>query len=140
MEGLWSRGELREIGRDECLALIEGKSVGRIGYCSLRGAVVLPVNHAVIGGEIVVRIEPSGETARYLRDNAPGADLSFEVDDFDDDTLSGWSVLVTGTARAVDSESLLELTDRPVPWPAGGFWEYVRIHPHRITGRRLSPT
>jgi nitroimidazol reductase NimA-like FMN-containing flavoprotein (pyridoxamine 5'-phosphate oxidase superfamily) len=140
MNDLWTRGQLKEIGRDECFELLESTSVGRIGYCTIRGAVILPVNHAVIGCEIVVRLEPSGQTARYLRDNAPGPDLSFEVDQFDDDTRSGWSVLVTGTARAVDAEGLLRVTDRPVPWPSGGFWEYVRIHPNRVTGRRLVPS
>lgn len=137
MNELWYRGELKEIGRDECFELIASKSVGRIGYCSLRGAIILPVNHALIGGEIVVRLAPSGQTARHLLDNGPGADLSFEVDEADEHTQTGWSVLVTGSARAVGPEGLLNLTDRPVPWPAGGFWEYVRIHPHRVTGRRL---
>src|SRR5690349_20535914 len=107
MKDLWFRGELKEIGRDECLELLETKSVGRIGFCTKSGAVVLPVNHAVIGGEIVVRIAPSGQTARYLRDHAPEPDLTFEVDDVDDDTESGWSVLVTGTARVGSPESLM---------------------------------
>ena len=139
MKELWFRGELKEVGPAECFELIESKSVGRIGYCSAGGAVMLPVNHALVGGEIVVRIAPSGQTARYLRDNGPKADLSFEVDEADDYTESGWSVLVTGTARVVQEESVLSVTDPPVPWPAGGYWEYVRIQPNRVTGRRLVP-
>lgn len=139
MDKLWFRGQLQEIGRDECLELLESKSVGRIGFSTLRGAVVLPVNHAVIGGEIVIRVMPSGQTSRYLRDNGPGAELTFEVDDFDERSQGGWSVLVTGTTRVGDPESLVSETDRPVPWPAGSYWEYVRIHPGRVTGRRLTP-
>ena len=131
---------MKEIGRTECLELLGSTSVGRIAYCTPRGAVVLPINHAFIGGEIVVRVAASGQTARYLHDNAPGAGLTYEVDDYDDDDQTGWSVLVTGTARAVDAENVLDLTDRPVPWPAGGFWEYVRIRPDRVTGRRLVPS
>ena len=100
---------------------------------------ILPVNHAVIGGEIVVRLSSGGQTSRYLRDNAPEPGLTYQVDEFDDYTESGWSVLVTGTARATAPESLASLTDRPVPWPAGDYWEYVRIQPTRITGRRLVP-
>ncbi|GAB7006619.1 pyridoxamine 5'-phosphate oxidase family protein [Nocardioides sp. AN3] len=139
MKELWFRGQLREIAREECFQLLESTSVGRIGYCTIRGAVVLPVNHAVIGGEIVVRLSPSGQTARYLRDNGPDADLTFEVDDYDEYTESGWSVLVNGTARAAEADTLVSETDRPVPWPAGSYWDYVRIHPTRVTGRRLVP-
>lgn len=139
MKELWFRGELKEIGRGECFELLESRSVGRIGYCATGGAVILPVNHAVIGGEIVVRLSSGGQTSRYLRDNAPEPGLTYQVDEFDDYTESGWSVLVTGTARATAPESLASLTDRPVPWPAGDYWEYVRIQPTRITGRRLVP-
>src|SRR6478735_72357 len=130
MNELWFRGQLKEIGRAECL---ESTSVGRIAFCSIRGPVVLPVNHAMIGGETVVRVTPAGQTSRYLRDYGPGADLTFEVDDFDETTKCGWSVLVTGSARAGEPESMLGATDRPVPWPAGSYWEYVRIHPNRVT-------
>lgn len=140
MQELWFRGQLQEIGRDECFELLESTSVGRIGYCTTGGAVVLPVNHAVIGGDIVVRLNPSGQTARYLRDNAPDADVTFEVDHIDEHTQSGWSVLVSGTTLSIDAESLADMTDRPIPWPAGGFWDYVRIRPRRVTGRRLAPS
>ena len=137
MTELWFRGQLQEMRRDECLQLVGSKPVGRIGYCSARGAIILPVNHAVIAGDIVVRVDPSGETARYLHEHGHGAPLSYQVDELDDRSQAGWSVLVTGTARAADPEALFSLTDRPVPWPAGGYWEYVRIHPDRVTGRRL---
>ena len=140
MDELWFRSELKEIGRSECLELLERISVGRVGYSASEGTVVLPVNHAIIGGEIVVRIVPYGQTARYLHDNAPGASLSYEVDEYDEETQTGWSVLVMGTARAVDPENLPNMTDPPVPWPAGGFWNYVRIRPDRVTGRRLVPS
>ena len=139
MAELWFRGQLREIARQECFELLASTSVGRIGYCSIRGAVVLPVNHAVIGEEIVVRISPSGQTARYLSDNGPDAGLTFEVDEADDYTESGWSVLVNGTARVADPETVIGVGERPVPWPAGDSWLYVRIHPDHVTGRRLVP-
>lgn len=140
MDELGTRGQLREIGRDECLELVASKAVGHIGYCSIRGAVILPVNHAVIGGEIVVRIAPSGQTARFLSDNGPGVDMTFQADDFDERSETGWSVLVTGTVQSVEQESLDQVNDRPVPWVAGGIWDYVRIHPNRVTGRRLVST
>lgn len=137
MEELWFRGELKEIGREESWDLLASRSVGRIGYATDRGAVVLPVNHAVIGDAIVVRIAPSGQTARYLQENSPAAELSYEVDDFDEVTQSGWSVLVMGSAKAGPPEALFSSADRPIPWPAGDFWEYIRIQPGRVTGRRL---
>src|SRR4051812_50089697 len=56
MDELWFRSELKEIGRSECLELLERISVGRVGYSSSEGTVVLPVNHAIIGGGVVCSV------------------------------------------------------------------------------------
>ena len=122
------------------MALVASTSVGRIAYCTERGAAVLPVNHTVIAGVIVVRITPSGSTAAYLRDHGPEADVTYEVDALDETAGSGWSVVVRGRAQTAPPELLLTAADPPVPWPAGNYWAYVRIHPLRVTGRRLAST
>jgi nitroimidazol reductase NimA-like FMN-containing flavoprotein (pyridoxamine 5'-phosphate oxidase superfamily) len=139
MSELEFRGQLEEIERSECLALIATKQVGRLAFCTDRGAMVVPVNHAFIAGELVIRVSPSGETATYLHDHGQQADVTYEVDDLDEAMESGWSVVVTGTAHATPPEMLTSPEDRPVPWPAGSYWQYVRIRPLRVTGRRLAP-
>ena len=139
MRELWFRGHLEELRTTECVELLARTSVGRVAYCTENGPTVLPVNHALIADELVVRIAPSGETAEYLHNHQPRAAVSYQVDEFDDYTQSGWSVLVRGTARVTGTDDLIMRQDEPVPWPAGSYWLYVRIRPDRITGRRLLP-
>jgi uncharacterized protein len=137
MSELEFRGQLEKMDRKECLALIATKSVGRLAFTVGRWAEVVPVNHVLVAGEIVVRVTPSGQTARYLHENGPDPAVTYEVDSIDEATESGWSVVIRGTARATPPEILLTEKDPPVPWPSGSYWDYVRIHPVGVTGRRL---
>ncbi|HVH93565.1 MAG: pyridoxamine 5'-phosphate oxidase family protein [Nocardioidaceae bacterium] len=73
--------------------------------------------------------------ARNLRSGR----ASFELDDFDHYTESGWSVLVRGDADHVEPANFSDVDGRPVAWAEGQRTFHVRITPHDITGRRLLP-
>jgi len=91
------------------------------------------VNFVLDGDQVMFRISPHSQMARHLR-NGPA---SFEVDEIDDYTQSGWSVLVRGHAEFVDYDELPDADHRPEPWAEGHRTFHVRLIPHQITGRRL---
>ena len=130
----WFQGRLMELAEDECLELLTVKQVGRLGYVDEDGPVVVPVNYAVHDGTVSFRTSPHTSLGQHAR-NAP---VAFEVDEIDDFTQSGWSVLVRGTAEYIDPDDLPAAADhRPTPWPQGVRTLHVRIRPQSITGRRL---
>lgn len=132
----WAAGHLRELDLAECLELVGTKSVGRIAFCSAEGPVVLPVNYLVHGDAVVFRTSPHNSLARQVN----GTRAAFEVDEVDEFTQSGWSVLIRGTAELVDDVTSLPEEARPVPWAEGTRSLYVRIPTQTVTGRRLYPT
>jgi nitroimidazol reductase NimA-like FMN-containing flavoprotein (pyridoxamine 5'-phosphate oxidase superfamily) len=120
---------------DECLGLLEPGGVGRVGFASEDGIIMLPVNFAVTGQAIVFRTAP--DTLLAVHVNAP---MSFEVDHADETLREGWSVLVTGHAHEVCEErevSHLERATTLEPWASGARDVWVRILPARISGRRI---
>ncbi len=130
----WFPGRLHELAPDECLELLATRSVGRVAYCDADGPVMLPVNYVVSGTGVMFRTSPHTPLAQHL---ASGA-ASFEVDEIDDFTQSGWSVLVRGTASYVEADELPGSEDaRPAPWVGGVRTLHVRIAARSITGRRL---
>jgi uncharacterized protein len=131
----WFPGHLREVSREDCLALLGSKVVGRVAFCDDDGPTVLPVNYVVHDDTVLFRTGPAATIGRYL-----GGLAAFEVDDPDDYTESGWSVLVRGHVEPVEPEDLPADPDaRPAPWPEGVRSLYLRIVPREITGRRVFP-
>ncbi len=121
----------------ECLERLEPGGVGRVGFASTEGIVILPVNFAVSGKAVIFRTAPDTLLALYADGH-----LSFEVDDFDEELREGWSVLVQGHGQHVTDErevKHLEDATRLHPWAAGARDVYVRIAPIRISGRRILP-
>jgi nitroimidazol reductase NimA-like FMN-containing flavoprotein (pyridoxamine 5'-phosphate oxidase superfamily) len=120
----------------ECLELLEPGGVGRVGFTSANGGVIIvPVNFAVAGNAIVFRTAP--DTLLAVHAIAP---VSFEADQVDEERREGWSVLVQGHAHQVTSErevTQLEHQTGLEPWAGGARDVYVRIAPAHISGRRI---
>ena len=131
----WFPSHLTELDTAECLELLAAHTVGRIAYCDELGPVVLPVNYALDQGTVLIQISPHSVLARHLR----AVSASFQLDDFDDYTQTGWSVLVRGHADYVDPDDLPARDDRPQTWAEGQRTLHVRITPNDISGRRLLP-
>ena len=130
---LWFASHVKEISREECLELLASRPVGRIAYCDEAGPVALPVNYILDGQHVLFRISPHSEMAKHLR-NGPA---SFQVDEIDEYTQSGWSVLLRGHAEFIEYDELPDEGSRPEPWAEGHRTFHVRLIPSRITGRRL---
>jgi nitroimidazol reductase NimA-like FMN-containing flavoprotein (pyridoxamine 5'-phosphate oxidase superfamily) len=119
----------------QCRGYLGTSGVGRLVFSEPRGPVAVPVNYAILDGDIVVRT--SGSTS--LAAHAGQSHVSFEVDHLDEALAEGWSVLVTGQAHLVTSPAELE-TVRSLgiePWAGGERNTYIRIAITEMSGRRI---
>jgi uncharacterized protein len=126
---------LETLSFDECLVLLRSVPVGRIGFAADGEVMVLPVNHALDGQDIVFRSAPGSKLTAAEEQEL----VTFEADDYDPRTRTGWSVLVTGQATVVYDEAEAERLGRLglEPWVTAvehPFW--IRIRPTSVTGRR----
>jgi nitroimidazol reductase NimA-like FMN-containing flavoprotein (pyridoxamine 5'-phosphate oxidase superfamily) len=118
-----------------CLRLLASVPVGRVGFVADGEVQVLPVNHVLDGQDVVFRTT-HGSKLSAAEGEKP---ITFEVDDYDERTHSGWSVVVTGRSEPVDEDAEVDRLDRaaPRPWVSTverPFW--IRIRPTSVTGRR----
>ena len=125
-----------EVAPDECLDLLAAGSVGRIGFVDDDGPVVLPVNYFLHEGTILFRTAPHNSLGRHLENAA----AVFEVDEFDDYTESGWSVVVRGRTRFLATDDLPRSMELVEPWPQGARSVVVQLVPRDLSGRRLLAT
>jgi nitroimidazol reductase NimA-like FMN-containing flavoprotein (pyridoxamine 5'-phosphate oxidase superfamily) len=127
---------LNRIQRDECLRLLASDEIGRLAIVAGNTAVVLPVNYALDGKTVVFRTDPGTKL-----DHGPRARASFEVDSFDRDRRTGWSVVATGRLEEVtpcDAATYERVRRLAVdPWAGGDKAHWMRLVPDRVTGRRI---
>ena len=118
----------------ECRALLANHTVGRVAFTERALPAIRPVNYTLQGMHIVLRTRADGLAARL-----DGQVVAFEIDEVDLETQSGWSVVVTGTARVVrDFSELLRLDATASPtWVGGDHDTAVWITPGQISGRRI---
>ena len=134
---IWkSMADARELSSSECEALLRAGVAGRVALSTPTGPHILPVNYAVVDGSIVIRTSPYSLLGTYGR----GAQLCFEVDQFDYELKRGWSVVVRGRGTFVDDQDELAEIARhwePRPWATGQRNLVVRIPWTELTGRQL---
>lgn len=127
--------ELIDISREECLALLADSSVGRVAFCGPSGPQLYLVSFVLDGEDLVFRTAAYSTLGRDVR----GQRVAFEVDRLDTDQRSGWSVVVTGRAEAIDDPdeiARVRHSGDPQPWAEGTRRLYVRVTPRQVTGRR----
>jgi uncharacterized protein len=122
-----------------CLRLLASVSVGRVGFFADGEIVILPVNHVVDGQDLVFR------TARGSKlSAAEGRNLvTFEADEYDEQTRSGWSVVVTGRAEVIYEDAEIQRLSQLGlhPWVTAvqrPFW--IRIRASAVSGRATPET
>ena len=94
-----SSPELVELDPEECYRLLSTHEIGRLGVNAEHHPLIFPVNYAVEHGVIGIRAHPGTKLTA-----AGHANVTFEVDDIDRRSRSGWSVLVRGLAEEVTSD------------------------------------
>ena len=132
---------IEELDEAESLRLIAGGGIGRIGYASRFGPVVLPVNYQWHDETIVFRTARNSALDEDLQTGIAGGDyiVAFEIDELDMAGRQGWSVLIQGPAHHVESASdRASAVEAGVqPWASGQRELFVRVIPHRVIGRRI---
>jgi CBS domain-containing protein len=127
---------LRVLGLEECLSRLRTTPLGRLAFVSDGDPVVLPVNHAVDGNDVVFRTAAGSKLFAAER----ATSVAYEVDGYDVGRRYGWSVLVRGVAEAVYEDEVIDrletlgmdswadAVERPV---------WVRVRSEEITGREI---
>jgi nitroimidazol reductase NimA-like FMN-containing flavoprotein (pyridoxamine 5'-phosphate oxidase superfamily) len=122
---------LADLSTDECWQLAASRPVGRLAWSGPHGPTVIPVNFSVDGQHVLVRTKAYSEAARECEDTM----VAFQVDSIDEDTRSGWSVLLRG--RAHFEYQSVSTDDDPEPWVSGPRSLRLRIEVSEVTGRRI---
>ena len=126
---------LTELSEEACWQRLRAERVGRLVVAVGSQPDIFPVNYVVEDGEIIVRTAEGTKLAAAIM----GDRVAFEIDEFDADHHTGWSVVVHGSAREADK--LLDVMhDEEIdtsPWADGAKLRVIHITPDHITGRSI---
>lgn len=131
------RDRLVELTREECLIRLGRGGVGRVAVSVGALPAILPVNYAMVDGDVVFCTGAGTKLEAALT----SAVVAFEVDDTESMSHCGWSVLVVGVAHIVEDPSTLVRDGKAPalsPWAGGDRDRFVRIETAVITGRQLA--
>ena len=130
-----ARGRISVLTPDECTFLLGQARVGRVGVTVASLPEIFPVNFCVIDGDIVFRTSEGTKLHGATRE----AIVAFEVDEFDEENESGWSVLVVGPSSEERDPNLILDARRQLPdhWVPGERDHVIRIAPQKVSGRRI---
>jgi uncharacterized protein len=129
---------VHELSREECLQLLAENGVGRLAVSGKDAPVIRPVNYAFDepSQSVVFRTAPGSKFHTLLR----ASTAAFEVDGLDQDSRSGWSVIVVGATEEVTSPADLRRLDGLSldPWVPGDKPHWMRIRAWAVSGRRIA--
>lgn len=121
---------IAEIAERECLELLRSQSVGRLGVVVEGRPEIFPVNYTLDASDSVV-LQTAVGTKLVA---AVNHHVVFEVDSFDTDLRSGWSVVVHGVAQ--ETGRVAEGDRRLVSWRDDAPY-LLRLVSTSITGRQI---
>lgn len=133
---LRDRYGLEVLTRQECMDLLRGGGLGRIGAEVDGRPVILPVAYGLLGTDIVFR---TGIGSRLSLATSVGV-VAFEADAYDQSTGRGWSVSITGrSSLLLVAEAGPAVADVPLIGPPTlrDAPHVVRIAADIVTGRRI---
>lgn len=132
-----STGFFNTIAESECRELLSSGTIGRIAFNSASGIQLLPLNYLYLDEVVYCRVDERS----VLGELAEGSDnVAFGVDYVEELVKEAWSVLITGSIRAVTAaEEMAKLLNQRKlePWAIGDRQLYLRLTPVTITGRRV---
>jgi nitroimidazol reductase NimA-like FMN-containing flavoprotein (pyridoxamine 5'-phosphate oxidase superfamily) len=130
------KSTLSRLDREECLRLLEGVRLGRVGVSVDALPAIFPVLMTVLGGNLVFRTIPGTKLTAASR----GEIVAVEADHFDEASGEGWSVLVRGIARELENLQRVELARSELQprWMYGAGEHFVEVTTDLVTGRRVA--
>lgn len=125
---------ITELTQDQAWEALGRVKVGRLATSLGGQPEIFPVNYVVDERTIVFR---TGQGSKLFELTA-NALVAFEADEWDAD--NGWSVVVKGTAQAVESDSEIDHLEslKLQPWVPTVKQIYVRITPAELSGRSFA--
>jgi hypothetical protein len=130
---------LRALPRQRSLDLLASVPYGRVVFSQRALPAIRPVNHLLHDGDVIIRTNLG--SALSVETTLSGAIVvAYEADMIDAATQTGWSVVVTGSARAVLDEADIARYERALcPWIDDGKNTVIRISIDLVTGYQLVP-
>jgi uncharacterized protein len=126
---------LEVLSPEECWDLLTRSAIGRLAFVDGGAPMVLPLTHRVVGRRIVFRSPAGGKLSAAV----VASPVAFEVDEWDADGRTGWSVVARGVAES-SPEDAAQLDGLGLePWleeARDATWVEVRVD--EVTGRRLA--
>ena len=125
--------------REEALRLLGSVSLGRVVFTVRALPAIRPVNHVLVGEDVVIRTHKGAAIASHAGQTGPqGVVVAYEADSIDPQRWLGWSVVVTGYATLVsDPVALARYRAMLQPWVEQTMDYAVRIRTDLVTGIRL---
>jgi nitroimidazol reductase NimA-like FMN-containing flavoprotein (pyridoxamine 5'-phosphate oxidase superfamily) len=85
-----------ELSQAECLTLLAGHRLGRLAFTDRALPTIRPLRYSLLGAKVLLRVDLEG-----LRSQLDGQVVAFAVDELDEESGAGWSVVITGPVRVV---------------------------------------
>jgi nitroimidazol reductase NimA-like FMN-containing flavoprotein (pyridoxamine 5'-phosphate oxidase superfamily) len=123
------------LGTEACWELLRSAEVGRLAVSISNHPDIFPINYVVDDSTVVFRTAPGTKLAAAVL----GTAVAFEIDGYDPDAGEAWSVVMKGSAEQIEGWLDKDRVERlPLfPWNASPKFEFVRIVPEEVTGRRF---
>ena len=125
----------RDLSPEECLHRLRSTNVGRLAVATPLGPRIYPVNYVVDNLSVVFRTNPYGTLGTF----GWGFEVAFEVDQTNETTKHGWSVVLLGRGRLLDKPEVEALArgNGLESWAGGDRSLYVRLGWRHISGREV---
>jgi uncharacterized protein len=133
-----TQSEIVEIPRAECLELLATHSFGRLAVVMSNGEpAIRPVNYIFDRPTQSIVFRTSRGSKLYALLHAGKA--AFEIDGIDENTFTGWSVIVEGASAEVTFPADIGHLEghRLQPWAPGPRPHWVQIRARMVSGRRI---
>lgn len=129
---------LGTLDRAECLAKLKDHTMARIGYIDGGWPIVVPVNYRIHDGDLFIRSLSGGKVRAAERQDT----VCLELDQYDEDLQTGWSVVAHGQLEVIADPSVLvqAWSNDPQPAVAADRWQWLRMVPFSMSGREASPS
>lgn len=122
------------LSESECWELLDHATVGRLAVDIAGQPDIFPINFVVDKSGIVFRSAAGTKLAGAVLNRL----VAFEIDGYEPDERTAWSVVVKGQARPIERmQEVFDAEDLPLfPWLSWDKPNFVRIEPTVVTGRR----
>lgn len=130
---------LEPMADHECVRMLHTNELGRIAVVDHQARpLIFPVNYFFDEGVVVFRTAPGSKL-----ELAPGSHVCFEIDGWEKEAGTGWSVMVKGIAHDI-TQPRSAPTGRMKLWPVhpavpGSREHWIGVWANEITGRKFRP-